>query len=109
MITADHLSDKLPGRDLPELKKLQAQPSTSFIDAIVEGIVREDPKLVRNLKIYFDQKYSGTTLKLIGHRFGIGESVVSQVCRRFKRRKTENTGLSRIMKKIDKELKLSKV
>jgi hypothetical protein len=108
-ITSDHLSGKQPDRDLPELKKLQAQPSASFIDATVERIVSEDPKLARILKIYFNQKNSGATLKLIGQRFDIGESAVSQVCRRLKRRKTNNAMLSRIIKEIEKELNLSRV
>jgi len=108
-IRSEHLADKPAGRDLPELKQLQARPAGPIIDAAVERSAGDGPQLVRNLKIYFSQKYSGAPLRAIGQRFGIGESAVSQVCRRFDKRKADSAGLSKIMEKIDKELKLSKV
>lgn len=104
------LVDKPADRDLPALKKLQVRPTASFIDAVVERFAHEQPpRLVRNLKIYFYRKYSGTTLKEIGRRFGIGESAVSQVCRRLDERKAGDAVLSRTIGRIDTELKLSLV
>lgn len=35
------------------------------------------------MKLYLMKRYSGATLKAIGEPFGLGESAVSQVCRRF--------------------------
>lgn len=107
-IKAAHLANKPAGRDLPEMRNLQDQPSASFIDGTVERIAPEAPKLVRNLKIYFNHRYSGLRLKQIGQRFAIGESAVSQVCRRLDKRKAGDAVLSRLVKKIEKDLKSSK-
>ncbi len=108
-IRAEHLSDKQPGRDLPALKELQAKPQTSHVEAIVDRIVADDAKLARNLKIYFIRKHSGTHLKAIGERYGLGESGVSQVGRRLEKRKAEDAELKQVMAKIDRAIKLSRV
>ncbi len=67
-IRAEHLSDKLPGRNLPALKALQVKPQVSHVEAMVDRIVEGDAKLARNLKIYFIRQRSGTSLKAIGER-----------------------------------------
>ena len=103
-IKAAHIANRPAGRDLPEIKYLQDRPSAAFIDSTVARIAPEAPKLVRNLKIYFNQRYSGNRLKQIGERFAIGESAVSQVCRRLEKRKAADAVLSRLMKRIEKEL-----
>ena len=108
-IRSRYLDNTLEGRDLPELKKLQDRPSASLIDAAVERLANEEPTLVRNLKIYFHHKYSGRSLKELGRRFGIGESAVSQVCRRLNERKAGSAKLDKMMHKIDKNIQPSKV
>jgi len=55
----------------------------------------QDEALARNLKMYFCQKYTNKKLKEIGLQFGIGESGVSQSCRR-------------VAQKIEKDKKLKK-
>jgi hypothetical protein len=108
-ICAEHLSDKLPGRDLPALKELQIKPQASQVEAMVDRIVEDDVKLARDLKIYFIRKHSGTPLKAIGERFGLGESGVSQVSRRLDRRKVKDAALQQVMAKIDMAMKMSRV
>jgi len=48
----------------------------------VELVFPEDKVLSRNVKMYLCQRYTGNKLKEIGFHFGIGESGVSQACRR---------------------------
>ncbi|MDJ0804425.1 MAG: transposase [Desulfobacterales bacterium] len=104
-IRAAHISDRLPGRDLPALKELQNKPQLSHIEAMVDRIVEKDAKLARNLKIYFIRKCSGTPLKAIGERYGLGESGVSQVGRRLDKRKAEDAALRLVIAKIDRAIK----
>ena len=108
-IHSDHLSDTQPHRDLPAIKGLQSQPQASHIEAVVDRIVKDNIKLARNLKIYFIRKCSGRTLRAIGERYGLGESGVSQVSRRLEKRKANDRGLEKVMEKIDRTIKMSRV
>lgn len=108
-IRSDHLAEQPPGRDLPALKELQFKPLVSHVEKVVDRIVKGDGKLARNLKIYFIHKRTGTRLKAIGELFGLGESGVSQVCRRLEKRKDDDSNLKEAMDKIDKAIKLSRV
>ena len=54
-----------------------------------------DKVLSRNIKMYLCQRYTGKKLTEIGFHFGIGESGVSQACRR-------------VSHKIEKDKKLKK-
>jgi chromosomal replication initiation ATPase DnaA len=44
--------------------------------------ISKDKVLARNVKMYLCQRYTGKKLKKIGLHFGIGESGVSQACKR---------------------------
>ncbi len=55
----------------------------------------KDKVLSRNVKMYLCQRYTGKKLKEIGLHFGIGESGVSQCCRR-------------VAQKIEKDKRLKK-
>ena len=50
----------------------------------VESVLGEQPAAARNAKMFLCQKYTGERLRDIGTYFGIGESGVSQACRRVK-------------------------
>ncbi len=52
-------------------------------------------------------KCSGTPLKAIGERYGLGESGVSQVGRRLDTRKAEDAALRLVMAKIDRAINKS--
>jgi chromosomal replication initiation ATPase DnaA len=53
--------------------------------------------------------YTRERLKDIGKRFGIGESGVSQACRRVSQRIQKDKRLRRKMARIEKELDLSRM
>jgi len=108
-IRRDHLADRPAGRDLPALKDLQVKPRVSQIEATVDRLVADDARLARNLKLYFVRKYSGTSLKAIGARYGLGESGVSQACRRIDKRQADDAALARLMARIDRVIKVSRV
>ncbi len=91
------------GKAFSALEQLRAQPWTMQIEAAAEGVVSDDPKRVRNLKIFFISKYSGASLKTMGKRFDLGESGVSQVCHRIKKRKTGKAPCGRPIKKDRQE------
>ncbi len=58
-------------------------PSIEQIVATVDAAFAEDVKASRRASIYLCQKLSGKTLREIGAYFGLGESGVSQACRRY--------------------------
>jgi hypothetical protein len=76
---------------------------------MVDRIVGDNARLARDLTIYFIRKCSGTPLKAIGDRFGLGESGVSQVSCRLDKRKAIDSELQQVMAKIDRAIKLSRV
>ena len=49
-------------------------------------------------------KRSGTPLKAIGERYGLGDSDVSRVSRRLEKRKTEDAALKQVVAKIDRAI-----
>lgn len=61
----------------------------------VELVFTGDKILARNAKMYLCKRYTGKKLKEIGLPFGIGESGVSQACKR-------------VAQKIEKDKKLKK-
>jgi len=75
----------------------------------VESIFEKDQALARNIKRYLCQRYTGEKLKDIGKHFGIGESGVSQACRRVAQKIDRDKKLTRKIGKIEKKLKLSRM
>jgi len=81
-ISKKYLEGRRSDRELPALRALNSRPSFARISSVVDHHV-DDHKLARKMKLYLMKRYSGATLKAIGEPFGLGESAVSQVCRRF--------------------------
>lgn len=106
-VKAAHLSERPAERDVPALRKLRPQPTGDLIDRAVEERVKDDPRLARDLKIYARQKYTCMTLKHIG--FGLSESGVSQVRRRLESRMQNDKALSRLVKAVEKDVRLSRM
>ena len=50
----------------------------------VESVFGKEAALGRSVKMFLCRKYTGEKLKDIGGFFGVGESGVSQACRRVK-------------------------
>ena len=90
-----YLTGKKPDKNLPALRDMSEKVSMPDIFDEVESIFEKDQVLARNIKLYLCQRYTGEKLKDIGKHFGIGESGVSQACRR-------------IEQKIDRDKKLKR-
>ena len=94
-IKDNFLSAKKPDKELPALKELVKKTSIQDIFEEVELVFNKDKMMARTVKMYLCQRYTGKKLKEIGLHFGIGESGVSQACRR-------------VAQKIEKDKKLKK-
>jgi len=102
------LSDKKPDKDLPVLKKLMNKVSMKDIFDEVESVFGNQEALGKNVKIFLCQRHTGEKLKDIGKYFGIGESGVSQACRRVKEKIRVDKKLERKIAKIEKKLRGSR-
>ncbi|MDY6857455.1 MAG: hypothetical protein SWO11_22675 [Thermodesulfobacteriota bacterium] len=96
------LSDKNPDKDLPALKELIDKASLKDIFGEVESVFGKEVVLGRNIKMFLCQRYAGEKLKIIGIYFSIGESGVSQACRRVKHKIKNDKKLERKIAKIEK-------
>jgi chromosomal replication initiation ATPase DnaA len=63
----------------------------------------------RNIKIYLCKRYTGMRLREIGTYYNIGESGVSQVCRRMSQIIEKDKKLKRKIDRIIKRLNLSRM
>ncbi len=69
-------------------------------------VLPSDVKLARQVKLYLCHRHSGTKLKEIGNRFGIGESGVTQASRRIGQKASMDKKLRRIIKAIERRITL---
>ena len=100
------LSGKKPDKDLPALKELVDKASLKDIFDEVESVFGKEADLGRNVKMFLCRRYTGEKLKSIGAYFGIGESGVSQACRRVKDKIRKDKKLERQISKIEKKIKV---
>jgi len=103
------LSGKKPDKDLPALKKLINKSSPKDIFDEVESVFGKQGALGRNVKMFLCQRHTGEKLKDISTYFGIGESGVSQACRRVKDKIRNDKKLERKIVKIEKKLNSSRM
>jgi REP element-mobilizing transposase RayT len=108
-IKDNFLSDKKPDKNLPALKNLIEKPAIQDIFDEVESLLGEQPTVARNAKMFLCRKYTGEKLKDIGTHFGVGESGVSQVSRRFADKIKEDKKLKRKIARIERKLNLSRM
>jgi putative transposase len=108
-IKDNFLSAQKPDKELPALKELVKKASMQDIFEEVEGVFTEDKAMARKVKMYLCQRYTGTRLKKIGLHFGIGESGVSQACRRVAQNIEKDKKLKKRIAKIEKQIDLSKM
>ena len=101
-IKDNFLSAKKPDKELPALKKLVKKPSMQDIFKEVELVFAKDKVLSRNVKMYLCTRFTGNKLKEIGFHFGIGESGVSQACRRVADKIEEDKKLKKQIEKFEK-------
>ena len=65
--------------------------------------------LARNVKMYLCQSYTGKKLKEIGSHFGIGESGVSQACRRVAQKIEKDKQLKKKIDRLEKQINMSRM
>ena len=75
----------------------------------VELVFPQDKALARNVKMYLCQKYTGKKLKEIGLQFGIGESGVSQSCRRVAQKMEKDKKLKKKINGLEKQIYMSRM
>jgi len=100
------LSGKKPDKNLPALKELIGKVSPKDIFDEVESVFGKEAALGRSVKMFLCQRYTDEKLKDIGACFGIGESGVSQACRRVKDKIRKDKKLERKISKIVKKIKV---
>ena len=105
----NYLSAKIPDKELPALKQLVKRISMQEIFEEVESVFTGDKALSRNVKMYFCQRCTGKKLKEIGSHFGIGESGVSQACRRVSHRMEKDKTLKKKIAGLEKKINLSRM
>jgi putative transposase len=103
------LSAKKPDKELPALKELVKKTSMQDIFKEVELVFINDKALSRNVKMYLCQRYTGKKLKEIGLHFGIGESGVSQACRRVAHKIEKDKKLKKKIERLEKQINLSRM
>jgi REP element-mobilizing transposase RayT len=108
-IKDNFLSVKKPDKELPALKELVKKTSIEDLFKEVELVFTEDKVLARNVKMYVCQRYTGKKLKEIGLHFGIGESGVSQACRRVAQKIEKDKKLKKKIVKLQKQINLSRM
>jgi putative transposase len=75
----------------------------------VESVFTKDKSLARNVKMYLCQRYTGKKLKEIGLHFGIGESGVSQACKRVAQRTEKDKKLKKKIARLENQKNLSRM
>jgi len=65
------------------VKALALRPSMDAIIMKIKAALGDRAELLRNVSLYYCQRYSGAKLKDIGERFGISDASVSQASRRL--------------------------
>ncbi len=108
-ITDTVLSDNKPDKEVPALKEFIRRASMKEIVDEVESVFGKEAALSRKVTMYLCQRYTGEKLKDIGMRFGIGESGVSQACRRVSEERRNDEKLERDIAKIEKKLNVSRM
>ena len=108
-IKDNFLSAKKPDKELPALKELVKKASMQDIFEEVQLVFTKDKVLSRNVKMYLCQRNTGKKLKEIGLHFGIGESGVSQACRRVAQKIEKDKKLKKKIDRLEKHIHMSRV
>ena len=103
------ISAQKPDKELPALKELVQKASMQDIFEAVDLNFPQDKALARNVKMYLCQKYTSKKLKQIGLQFGIGESGVSQSCRRVAQKTEKDKKLKKKIDRLEKQINMSRM
>jgi len=102
-ITDQYLSELKVSKDVPAVRSLLPVLSMQEICITVEKVFGNNKKMTKKVTIYLYRKHTGTTLKTIGNQFGIGDSAVSQICKRLEARIVQDKSLEKKIEWIEKE------
>jgi chromosomal replication initiation ATPase DnaA len=72
-------------------------------------VFTKEKVMARNVKMYLCQRYTAKKLKEIGLHFGIGESGVSQACRRIAQKIKKDKKLKKKIVRLEKQINLSRM
>jgi REP-associated tyrosine transposase len=100
---------KKPDQELPASNELVKKASMREIFEELELVFTRYEVLARNVKMYLCQRYSGKKLKEIGFDFPIGESGVSQTCRRIDEQMEKDKKLKRRIVGLEERINLSRL
>ena len=100
-IDREHLSDRRPDRNLPDLHTAATRVTVPRIREAMRIKFADDGNLTAKACIYLCHRHSGAGLREIGAQFGVGESTVSQTSRRFAQKMMVN---GKLRERIDEVL-----
>ena len=103
------IDGKKANRDLPAIRALSSKPTINDVIKEVESEFNHQPAEVKNVSLYLCRRHTAISLKQIGRHFNIGESAVSQACRRFGTKIKRDKKLNKKIKRVENRLNLSKV
>jgi REP element-mobilizing transposase RayT len=106
--TETHVAQKHAGRDMPAVRHLIKPLQLEKILNMVRETMT-DEKTARKASIYLAHRYSGARLKELGVYFGLSESGVSQLSRRFETWMDEKEVVKKEIEGIIENLGLSRV
>ena len=97
-----YLTGLRQSKDLPAVRALAEKISIQKIFNIVDQNMDDESTISRNVKIYLCHNHTGQKLKKIGEKYGIGDSAVSQVCKRLRKKIEQDKQLNKKIRKLEK-------
>jgi hypothetical protein len=103
------LQQRSPDKNIPALNALADKVKMEDIIDVVGSVFEKNGAVCRNVQMYLSQRLTDEKLKDIGKQFGIGESGVSQACRRVKVKMKNDKKLAKNIAKVEKKLIASRM
>jgi putative transposase len=107
-IEEKYLRKREPDRNLPELRQVTRRLSLDEIIQTGRSYLGEEHAADKVI-IYLCHKYSGARLKEIGERFGVGESAVSQISKRFVQKMNDDAEIKKMILALKERLRIVNV
>lgn len=105
-ISEKYVGGRKADRSVPAVRALSRSVSVDDIARTVEEIVPGRELLAKKLTIYICHRYGAGSLKVIGERFGIGDSAVSLASKRFGAKAETDDELRKILERVRRKLNL---
>jgi len=103
------LQGRMPDKNIPALNALSDKVKMNDIFDAVGSVFGKEVAMCRNIQMYLSQRLTDEKLKDIGGHFGIGESGVSQACRRVKVKMRNDRKLAKNISVVEKKLVASRM